>query len=324
MVSLHFQRFRRLISFYDQEHNGFHSRLSCLINPFLGRLSLVMQVTQHTSAFSHVSCQQVRMFPRAAATSDTTEETLCEMRIDNLRRAIRNNEVSFPSQVPTFPKHDRPDVHGKMAQLYFVFGWSSPKIGARYGLSRLRAHQILNTWTRRAVEAGYIQSVPPAESVNLPLKHPIQIVLSPVANRPAVFGTQFSVPCEASPPPERIEIPDRADSRKGYRPRQRLEAEQVVGVLKELEAGRTVSEMADEVGVSTSTIRTWRRQREMRLLQRENTQLKEQLEKLAVSEATLISPITISDGLQRRAFMPCLRFVVHTEFDYRESPVIHT
>src|ERR1019366_10724449 len=134
MVSLHFQRFRRLISFYDQEHNGFHSRLSCLINPFLGRLSLVMQVTQHTSAFSHVSCQQVRMFPRAAATSDTTEETLCEMRIDNLRRAIRNNEVSFPSQVPTFPKHDRPDVHGKMAQLYFVFGWSSPKIGARYGL----------------------------------------------------------------------------------------------------------------------------------------------------------------------------------------------
>ena len=221
----HSQRFRRLITLYDQAHNGFHSRPSCLINLFLGRLSLVMRFAQETSAFSHVSCQQVRVFPKVAATSDTTEKTLYEMRIDNLRSAIRNNEVSFPSQVPTFPKHDRPDVQQKLAQLYFVLGWNSPRIGARYGLSRLRVHQILNTWTRRAVEAGYIQSIPPAGSAKLSFKHPpIQIVLSRVAGRPDTPIIQSSVPCETNPD----ESSDVADPRKGYRPRQKFEAGQIV------------------------------------------------------------------------------------------------
>jgi hypothetical protein len=266
-----------------------------------------MQRMQETSAFGHVSFQQVGVIPKVAMKSDTAETTLYEMRIDNLRKAIRKNEVSFPSQVPTFPKHDRPDVQQKLAQLYFVLGWNSPKIGVRYGLSRLRVHQILSTWTRRAVEAGYIQSIPPAGSAKLPFKHPpIQIVLSRVAGRPDTpivqnSILQSSVPCET----KTDEIPDVAESRKGYRPRQKFEAGQIVGVLKELEAGRSVADLADEAGVSTSTIRTWRRQREIRLLRRENTQLKAQIEKLGAGEASLISPITISDRLQRRAFMPC-------------------
>jgi transposase len=260
-----------------------------------------MQLVEETSSSRRVSFPQVGVVPRVV-NSDPTETTLYEMRIDTLRKAIRKNEVSFPSQVPTFPKHDRPDVQQKLAQLYFVLGWNSPKIGARYGLSRLRVHQILSAWTRRAVEAGYIQSIPPAGSAKPSFKHPpIQIVLSRVASRPDTPIIQSSVPCETNPD----EIPDVDDSRKGYRPRQKFEAGQIVGVLKELEAGRSVADLADEVGVSTSTIRTWRRQREVLLLRRENTQLKEQIEKLGAVEATLISPITISDRLQRRAFMPC-------------------
>jgi hypothetical protein len=260
-----------------------------------------MQFVQQPSVSGHVSSQQVGVVPNV--NSNITETTSYEMWIDSLRKAIRKNAVSFPSQVPTFPKYDRPDVHQKLSQLYFVLGWSSPKIGARCGLGRLRVHQILNTWMRRAVEAGFIQAVPPAGISKLLFKHPIQVVLSPV-NRPAAPIMHCSTPCEIS---------DRADSRKGYSPPQTLVTGQIVGVLKKIEAGRTVTvaDMADEVGVSTSTIRTWRRQREIRLLRRENTQLKEQIGKLGASKATLtskatlISPITISDRLPRRAFMPC-------------------
>jgi len=106
--------------------------------------------------------------PRSAE----SETRLCEMRLDHLRKAIRGNQVTFPSQVPMFTKHDRPDLQQKLTQLYFVLGWSAAKIGARFGISRLRVQQILNTWKRRAVEVGYIQSVPPPESLRLLSEHP--------------------------------------------------------------------------------------------------------------------------------------------------------
>jgi hypothetical protein len=80
-----------------------------------------------------------------------------ESTIADLREAIRANWVSFPSQVPTFPKHDRPDLQRKLAQLYFVLGWNCNSIGARYGLVPARVRQILNAWKHRAVKAGYIQ-----------------------------------------------------------------------------------------------------------------------------------------------------------------------
>lgn len=81
------------------------------------------------------------------------------MRLDQLRTAIRNNEVSFPSQVPVFMKHTRPDLQRKLAQLYFVLGWSGPDIRSRYNLNRQRFHQVLTTWTKRAIEVGYIQAI---------------------------------------------------------------------------------------------------------------------------------------------------------------------
>jgi hypothetical protein len=84
----------------------------------------------------------------------------------NLREAIRANRVSFPSQVPTFLQHDRPDIQRKLAQLYFVLGWNCDTIGERYGLVPSRVRQILNTWKRRAVKTGYIQHIPPVEVIS--------------------------------------------------------------------------------------------------------------------------------------------------------------
>jgi hypothetical protein len=86
-----------------------------------------------------------------------------EIDIADLREAVRGNRVSFPSQVPTLTRHARPGLQRKVAQLYFVMGWNCSNIGARYGLSSARVRGILNTWKRRAVKAGYLQQIPPAE-----------------------------------------------------------------------------------------------------------------------------------------------------------------
>jgi hypothetical protein len=88
-----------------------------------------------------------------------------KLRIDAVRQAIRLNLISFPSQVPAFVKHDRADLHQRIVPLYFVFGWSCSRIGGRYRLPRQRIQQILNTWTNRAVQMGYLQSIPPARGV---------------------------------------------------------------------------------------------------------------------------------------------------------------
>jgi hypothetical protein len=85
-----------------------------------------------------------------------------ELSLSELRGKIRRNRVSFPSQVPTFAKHDRPDLQRKTVQLYFLFGWSCSRIAQRHGVLRQRIQQILSTWKRRAIQMGYIQEIPPA------------------------------------------------------------------------------------------------------------------------------------------------------------------
>jgi hypothetical protein len=245
--------------------------------------------------------------------SSVSDTRLSEMRLDHLRHAIRKNQVTFPSQVPKFTKHDRPDLQQKLTQLYFVLGWSAARIGARFGISRLRVQQILNTWKRRAVEVGYIQSVPPAESLKLPPEHPaIHLVLSPGSS---VF---------ASDPPRNQPLAEigPADSQGGRRPRRKADDAQIVDVLKRLEAGRAVEEMAEEVGVSACTIRNWKKRRRMRSLRRENVQRKQELVKLGTSEATcrnlsqeVIGLITRSDVPQEKTFMTFSRLSDHTHSD---------
>jgi hypothetical protein len=91
-------------------------------------------------------------------------ERIEELSLAELRLKIRRNRASFPSQVPTFLKHDRPDLQRKLVQLYFLFGWSCNKIARRHGILRQRVQQILSTWKRRAIQMGYIQDIPPMPS----------------------------------------------------------------------------------------------------------------------------------------------------------------
>ncbi len=105
------------------------------------------------------------------------------LRADQLRAAVRSNLVTFPSQVPVFERHDRPDLQRRVVQLYFILGWSCGTIAARYGMMRQRIGQVLSTWKRRAVETGYIQLIPPAEAVHRP-DRTIRVVLSPVVCEP--------------------------------------------------------------------------------------------------------------------------------------------
>jgi hypothetical protein len=227
------------------------------------------------------------------------EPNLAEMPIDELREAIRKNQVTFPAQVPTFPKHDRYDVQRQLVQLYFVLGWSGPKIGVRYGLRRLRVQQILNTWKRRAVELGYVQAVPPAEVFTRGAQSaPPQVVITPVLDGSAAL---VCTPL------------------KGPRPRAKFNIAEIVSVLEQLRTGRSVAELARELGVSAYTIRFWKDQHEVHFLRHENAQLRARLASLNTAEKTLIDIITRSDSANTSSFMPFSRVASHTDSGYRES-----
>src|ERR1700685_1606367 len=82
-----------------------------------------------------------------------------ELSLTQLRSEISSNRISFPAQVPTFSKHDRPDLQRKTVQLYFLMGWSCCRIAKRHGILRQRIQQILSTWKRGAIETGYMQEI---------------------------------------------------------------------------------------------------------------------------------------------------------------------
>ena len=78
-----------------------------------------------------------------------------------LRRAVRRNIVSFPSQVPVFLKHPTGDMQWRIVLLFFVRGWSASKVAARFSVPIHRIWRILNDWSVRALELGYIQVIDP-------------------------------------------------------------------------------------------------------------------------------------------------------------------
>ena len=80
---------------------------------------------------------------------------------ETLRRAIRGNIVSFPSQIPTLLKCPPADTQWRIVLLFFVRGWSSSKIAARFSVPRHRIWKILNGWSVRALALGYIQVIDP-------------------------------------------------------------------------------------------------------------------------------------------------------------------
>jgi len=76
-----------------------------------------------------------------------------------LRRAVRSNVVSFPSQIPVFLKDPPADMQWRVVQLFFVWGWSSSRIGARFGVQKHQIWKILKDWSIRALTLGYIQVI---------------------------------------------------------------------------------------------------------------------------------------------------------------------
>ena len=117
-----------------------------------------------------IVCKTVAWLPRCQKDPDGLRPGIRKQSIEqisnhDLRDAIRANWVSFPAQVPTFPSCGWQDLQRQVAQLYFVLGWSLTSIAARYGLARQRARGILDAWKLRAARAGYIQHIPPADSV---------------------------------------------------------------------------------------------------------------------------------------------------------------
>ena len=78
-----------------------------------------------------------------------------------LRRAIRGNMVSFPSQIPSCPKGSQAEMQWRMVLLFFVRGWGAAKIAARFHVPRHRVWTLLNEWSVRAMAQGHIQVIDP-------------------------------------------------------------------------------------------------------------------------------------------------------------------
>jgi hypothetical protein len=224
------------------------------------------------------------------------DAALKELSLYRLRQAIRTNSVTFPSPVPTFERHDRPDLQWRTAQLYFVSGWISDSIARRFGILRQRVCQILNTWKRRAVEMGYIQCIPPAESIELPARE-IRAVISPAQGCMPTMVCSVSWNRKSALEDERRLV--------NYRPRRKADLPQIIEVLKQLAGGKAASELALEAGVTRGTI-YGRKQKysalasdaqEVQTLRNENVQLKKMIAglsavaELSVAKDTLIHPI---------------------------------
>jgi len=124
-----------------------------------------------------VECKTVAWIPRELAEDSPSRalpatpdpkvrnQSVGEVNLARLRRAIRDNRISFPSQVPIFPGCGRPDLQHKLVQLYFVMGWSCASIAARYGLVRQQVRDVLSSWKQRAANTGYLQHIPSEEVI---------------------------------------------------------------------------------------------------------------------------------------------------------------
>jgi putative transposase len=87
--------------------------------------------------------------------------------------------------------------------------------------------------------------------------------------------------------------------------KRKLTDEQIVGVVNQLEAGRTAAEMAREIGVSTYTIYSWKAKfgglepnevTKLRHIEDENNRLKKLVAELALDKEMLKS-LLIKNGL---------------------------
>lgn len=80
-----------------------------------------------------------------------------------LRRAVRRNIVSFPSQIQAFLRRPAADMQCRVILLFFVRGWTSIQIAMRFNVPKHVIRGILNDWSVRALALGYIQVIDPEE-----------------------------------------------------------------------------------------------------------------------------------------------------------------
>jgi hypothetical protein len=120
------------------------------------------------------------------------------MSLRRLRKAVQNNQVSFPSPVPVFVCHARPDIQWRMVALYFVRNWSCSDLGERYGVGRARAGQILSNWVQRAIVLGYLQEIPAVNPT------PVEAVARDATNSPGTQRDGYPLALQA-PEPENSE-----------------------------------------------------------------------------------------------------------------------
>jgi hypothetical protein len=81
-------------------------------------------------------------------------------RLPLLREAIRNREVTFPAQVPSFPQQYGAEAQWRLVTLYFVRGWTSEQLAGRYRVTTSRVRQLLRHWVDCATRLGYVQEIP--------------------------------------------------------------------------------------------------------------------------------------------------------------------
>ena len=124
-----------------------------------------------------------------------------------LRLAIRQNLVTFPSQVPTLMRSRNADTLERVVQLYFLRGWSVRNICARYRLSKAMVQKLLSEWRMRAVAAGYIQDIDPETLAALARTHEERMQDAPTDDErafddiPAEFIFDSVAPVWAPAPP---------------------------------------------------------------------------------------------------------------------------
>jgi hypothetical protein len=144
----------------------------------------------HSRRFAH-SCSLDRNIP------------VRSLPIDRLRTAIHANEIVFPVPVPIFPRQYRADVQWRIAELYFVHGWSPTRLAARYEVSSTRVRQLLRCWVQKALSVGYLQTMPPVskEAEGSTEQRNDAPLAEPAAPRPRyITGALLSVPRELQAP----------------------------------------------------------------------------------------------------------------------------
>ena len=84
---------------------------------------------------------------------------ISELSLDCLRRLVRKNQISFPSQVPVFSHVPKPNVQWRLVTLFFIHNWPCTSLGARYGLSIGYVREIISIWVQRAASLGYLEEI---------------------------------------------------------------------------------------------------------------------------------------------------------------------